>query len=53
MRRLADLPGLLTDAGSGDLVDQIDLGAMAASLPAMHNAVEACLALTPRSAAEI
>ncbi len=41
--RLADLPGLLSECGAAELAAAVDPGQMAATLPAIRAAIDACL----------
>ena len=41
--RLADLPALLSDCGAGDLAAAVDRDQLAAVLPAIRAAIDACL----------
>ncbi len=43
MARLADLPGLLTGCGAGDLAAVVDPSHLSEALPAIRTAIDACL----------
>ena len=46
-RRLADLPGMLFEAGHPDLVDAVDSDALEAAMPAILSAVRSILGYRP------
>lgn len=52
MARLSDLPRLLADAGEPELADQVDRAVVEAVLPAVRDAIDACLARMPRVPAD-
>lgn len=52
-RKLEDLPGVLEQAGAGDLIPSLDLEEHAMAIPLMVNAVDACLARVPVALARV
>jgi len=53
LRRLADLPGMLAEAGYPELADAVDAGELAQAMAAIRAAIEATLAFRPAHRAHV